>query len=358
MRYDSRASRPAGAREYHQEFAARITHRIQEGTAPWQQRWKPGERFLPHNLSSGRNYTAGNSIYLADAAERRGFADNRWATYRQIKALGGHVRPGEHGEQIVFFQRSQRVLERDDQGKPRTDAEGNRVYRHDPLDKPVWRTYTVFNAEQTGGLKLARAAPRPGPDWEAHLKADAVLLENRAPIEHADRDVAYYSLDKDRIVLPVPWKFPTPDDYYATALHELAHATGHPDRLNRSILHVAEASGSFSSDDWGREELRAEISAMLTGDRLAVGHTPQHPDAYRPHWTAIIQANPRELYRAAADAQRMTNYVLEAARQRLQGIDKQIADSARDQQMPRDRGPDRDRPARAPDRAPALEHSR
>ncbi|MDE2806524.1 MAG: zincin-like metallopeptidase domain-containing protein [Gemmatimonadota bacterium] len=342
--------------EYYQEFANRIIQRIKEGTAPWQKPWRPGERFLPENLSSGRNYTAGNSIYLADAAERRGFADNRWATYRQIKALGGHVRQGEPGEKVVFFQRSKRILERDDQGKPKTDAEGNRVYRHERLDKPVWRTYTVFNAEQTAGLKLDRP-DTPQPLWKAHKRAEAVMQATDATIRHVQGDRAYYHRNRDEIVLPERGQFPSANHYYQTALHELGHSTGHPTRLDRDTLKDGIKQG-FGSVPYAREELRAEISAMMTGERVGAGHDPARGAAYVEGWVQALEEDPREIHRAAADAQRMTNYVLEAARERLQGIDQEIAESARGQEIPRDRAPDRDRPARAPDRTAALEPSR
>ena len=56
---------------------------------------------------------------------------------------------------------------------------------------------------------------------------------------------------------------PTPRDAADThtALHELGHATGHPGRLNRPTL---KEHGGFGSEDYAREELRAEIAAMMT----------------------------------------------------------------------------------------------
>ena len=61
--------------------------------------WEPGERFVPENFSTGRRYTAGNSVYLMS----RGIGDNRWGTHRQIEAGGGHVCKGEKGTQILFW---------------------------------------------------------------------------------------------------------------------------------------------------------------------------------------------------------------------------------------------------------------
>ena len=343
--------------DYYQRFADRIIERIKQGTAPWQKPWQPGERVLPQNLASGRAYTGGNSLYLADAAERRGFADRRWATYRQIAALRGHVRKGQRGEQVVFFQRDKRILEGDANGKPKTDAEGKRVYRHERLKSPIWRTYTVFNAEQTAGLKLD-FPETARPLWHAHKRAEAVIEASGVPVRHVSGDRAYYHLKNDQIVLPQPLQFPSANHYYQTALHELGHSTGHPDRLNRETLAEGIKAG-FGSPPYAREELRAEISAMMTGERVGAGHDPARGAAYVEGWIKALEDDPREIHRAAADAQRMTNYVIEPVRERLEEIERELADQVRGMrpEMPRDQTPERPTPP-VPDRAAALEPSR
>ena len=90
-------------------------------------------------------------------------------------------------------------------------------------------------------------------------------------------DRAYYSLKADRVVLPERSQFPSQDAYTHTAVHELGHATGHPSRLNRPTL---VEHGGFGTETYAREELRAELAAMMVGERLGVGHEPQHGTAY------------------------------------------------------------------------------
>ena len=55
-------------------------------------------------------------------------------------------------------------------------------------------------------------------------------------IRHVQGDRAYYSMQSDQVVLPEKNQFPTTNEYYQTALHELGHACGHPDPLNRETL--------------------------------------------------------------------------------------------------------------------------
>src|SRR5271157_190336 len=79
---------------------------------------------------------------------------------------------------------------------------------------------------------------------------------------------AYYRLSSDTIRLPAHDRFATPSDYYATALHELGHWTGHPDRLDRDL------SNPFGSEGYAREELRAEIASLILGSELGIGYDP------------------------------------------------------------------------------------
>ena len=260
--------------DYYRDFADKLIERIREGTAPWQKPWKPGESALPENMASARKYTGGNTLYLAMAADARGYSDNRWGTYRQIKALGGQVRKGETGEHVVFFARQKRLAQRDKNGKVRQNKDGNTLYRSAKLDRPVWRTFVVFNAEQARGLKLPKRGDVQEPAWLQQKRAEAVIAKSGVDVRHQQGDRAFYHLTNDRVTLPKRGQFPSADNYYQVALHELGHATGHESRLNRDTLKEGVAGG-FSSEPYAREELRAEISAMMMGDRLRTGHDPR-----------------------------------------------------------------------------------
>ena len=111
------------------------------------------------------------------------------------------------------------------------------------------------------------------------------------------------------MVLPEHDQFPTRNGYYQTALHECGHSTGHPDRMSRDTLKDGVEQG-FGSLEYAREELRAEISAMMTGERVGVGHDPQRAAAYVENWVRVLEEDPREIHRAAAEAQRMSDYLI------------------------------------------------
>ena len=300
------------AEEYHEQFAARIIKALEAGTAPWQKPWRPGERILPHNFGSGRDYRGGNAVYLAMNALDRGYADPRWGGYRQIQEAGGHVRKGEKGTPILYVDFNRRTAARDEAGNPVLDDAGRPVIESVRRDRPLVKLHHVFNVEQTEGLDL-RSLQTAAPAWKGHERAEALMRASGVRIDHVAGDRAYYRLSEDRVVLPERSQFASHDAYTHTALHELGHATGHPTRLNRPSL---VDHGGFGSETYAKEELRAEIAAMMTGEKLGVGHEPRHGTAYVSSWVKALQDDPREIRAAAVDAQKISDWLLARERER------------------------------------------
>ena len=330
---------------YYRKVAEQLIEQIEGGTARWTQAWQPGEKSMPRNVVTGNIYRGGNSVWLASVADQRGYGDERWGTYKQVQSLGGQVRRAEKGSAILFWQFESRKLARDRDGRPVLDEEDKPVYESTPLDRPRCYPYTVFNAEQCDGLP--RREPRAGAySWDAIEEAEKLLKQSGAMIENSGKNRAYYDLRRDRIILPFKQQFPTGPAYYQTALHELGHWTGHPDRLNRTTLMKGIEEG-FASPHYAREELRAEISSMMTGDRLQLGHDPTRHAAYVGSWIQALRDDPREIYRASQDAQVMSDYVL--GRVREKAAERETGRSASHERLP-------GQPFRPPVRQP--EHQR
>ena len=298
--------------DYAQKVSDEIIDQIKAGVAPWQKPWKPGEQISAENFSTGQKYSGGNSLYLMSRAIRDGRGDNRWGTYNQIREAGGQVRKGEKGTQVLFFTDRNSRVAKDEKGQILKNKEGKTIYEEQKRETPVCKQYTVFNVEQAEGLKLKAREAQVRPEWDAHRDAEKVIAANGAPVHHVAGDRAVYLYSEDKIVLPERDQFPTQNGYYQTALHECGHATGHPDRMNRETLKEGIANG-FGSPEYAREELRAEISAMMTGERVGVGHDPQRGAAYVENWVKVLQKDPHEIHRAARDAQKMTDHLMERA---------------------------------------------
>ena len=122
----------------------------------------------------------------------------------------------------------------------------------------------------------------------------------------------------------------------------LSVASGHPDRLNRATP-VEGIREGVSSPQYAREELRAEISSMITGDRLQLVQDSSRHAAHVGHWIQTLKDDPREIYRAAQDAQVMSDYVLDRTRERV--TERESRPAERRERLSRD-------PFRRPEKRP------
>lgn len=304
------------ARDYVDQVAGALVEQLRAGTAPWVKPWQPGERFMPYNPTTGNAYHGMNAVWLMSCAEARGYGDARWMTYRQAQEAGAQVRKGEKGAAIQFWKWQGLEPVRDAEGKPVLDQDGNPVRQAVRYERPrVWSA-VVFNAAQIDGLPPAPDRPAL-TEWERHERAETILDRFGVAIRHVPGDRAFYRLADDTITLPERGQFPSADRYYATALHEAGHASGHPSRLNRADL-----GHPFGSEAYAREELRAEIASLMLGEQLGIGHDPGQHAAYVASWIRTLENDPREIFRAAADAEKITALIRSFEREREQQADQ------------------------------------
>lgn len=321
----ARSSPRSNVEDYYNRVADSLIQQIERGTAPWTQAWEPGEKAMPCNVKTGKAYRGGNSVWLMSVAERRGYLDERWGTFKQVQALDAQVRRGEKGTRILYWHFEDRRLAKDRNGLPLLDNKGNPVFETRALPAPRAYTYTVFNAEQCQGLP-ERPSKR---GWDGHEGADQLIKRTGARIEHSGEDRAFYDIRGDRIVLPHKERFESAPGYYQSALHELGHWTGHASRLNRATLQEGIVEGP-DSKQYAREELRAEISSMMTGDQLNLGHDPSRNASYVNHWIKALRDDSREIYRASRDAQDISDYLIEPERNRVAEREAKMAATERE----------------------------
>lgn len=284
---------------YHEQIAEKLIEQLKQGTAPWQIPWSAcnPQSMMPSNPLTGKRYRGINAIHLMSAP----FHDTRWMTYKQAQQLGAQVKKGEHGTLIQYWKFSEDVAKKDDNGNPIKNAQGETIKIESRLERPRVFYATVFNAEQIEGLPPLEQKP---VQWNSLERAETLLRQSNAKIFHHDTNRAFYRPLTDSIHLPQKSQFPDASRYYATALHELSHWSGHESRLNRDLRHP------FGSEMYAKEELRAEIASMILGDELGIGHDPSQHVAYVKSWIKALQDDPLEIFRAAADAEKIQNFVL------------------------------------------------
>ena len=294
---------------YHQIVANQIIESLKGGTAPWLKPWEPGigNGQVPFNPVTGKRYRGINALYLMLNQSD----DNRWLTYKQAQSIDAQVRKGEKGTTIQYWKFNEERVKEDEAGRPVLDEQGNSVKIQVSLERPRVFYATVFHASQIENMP---ALVTKEPDWSMVEKAEKLLLQSGAAIFHSEADRAFYRLSTDSIHLSPKAQFKSAAHYYATALHELGHWSGHPSRLDRDLGHP------FGSEAYAKEELRAEIASMLLGAELGIGHDPSQHTAYIKSWIRVLENDPLEIFRASADAEKIFNHI--CALDQVQEIDQ------------------------------------
>ncbi len=307
--------RSKNSKALHEIVAEGIIRKLEQGTAPWQTPWESNSQAfqLPYNAITGNRYKGINSLSLLSTDRR----DPRWMTFKQASTAGLSVKKGEKASLIQFVKAHQLVSKTDEHGKPVLDTAGKPIKTEIGLTKAVVTSAWVFNAEQIEGIEPLKIVPNENRlQWDPIQRAEDIVIASGVDVHHRQGDRAYYSPSLDQITMPLRSQFQTRDKYYATLLHELGHWTGHKDRLNRSMI------DTFGTESYAREELRAEIASMLIGQELNIGHDPVHYIAYVESWIRLLRDTPYEIHAAAADAEKITRYILSMERKREVKIDE------------------------------------
>lgn len=286
-------------KEHCQRLAEEIEQLFKKGLRPWIAPWSEKTWRVAKSMASKRPYRGGNLLALNTRGWTFDYDSPWWGTFRAVKKLGGAVMKGEKGTGILYWKPAVFAEEK------REDGTVGVV-----MKRPVTvRYYTVFNANQCKGLTL------PGEEETEPCPPTGVA---KSIIETADRlGVDYhlggngcgYSFRDDRVNMVHPDRFKDPNRFAQTFLHEIGHWTGHESRLNRRTL-MNQVTEGYGGPSYCKEEVRAEMAAYLTC--RAMGFTPALDSSatYIGHWLRSMESDGSEIYRAAADAEAITNYIM------------------------------------------------
>ena len=259
---------------------------------------------MPFNPTTERSYRGGNAVHLMATALSRGYPDPRWMTYKQAAEQGWQVRKGERGTHIEYWE-----VKDQNRGTP-SESDQPEAGKEKSDRRLIHRVFTVFNAKQIDGVPEYQRPERSA--FEAVHSGEQILANSGAKIVHDQGDNAFYSRLTDSIHLPPKDVFKDAPGYYGTALHELAHWTGHPSRLNRSTLND---SYRFGDLNYAKEELRAELASVFLAAERGVPHDPSQHAPYVGSWVKALREDKNEIFRAAHDASLATDYVLSLDRE-------------------------------------------
>ena len=251
---------------------------------------------MPRNATTHRRYHGINVLMLGLSPFAWSTGDNRWCSYKQAAERGWQVRKGERGTVVFFFKR---LAVKDGA------ATGELVSGGTAEDRfiSMLRAYTVFHASQIDGIPAMAPPETLEVSWR-RPKAVETIIANSGATVRVGGGQAFYSPCSDHIQIPPHETFASPEGYAATMLHELGHWTGAEHRLNRDM------TARFGTPAYAAEELRVEIaSAMMCAELGLPSDVPNHA-GYLQSWLRKLKEDKREIFRAAAAAQRIADYCL------------------------------------------------
>jgi antirestriction protein ArdC len=300
-RTENRRSEPRRApRDHYQEVTDRIIAALEAGTPPWRKPWDPdkaGGPAMPRNATTGQRYRGINVLTLGMSSLAFASGDPRWATYKQAEDRGWQVRKGERGTTGYFFKRLELRDDKGDGSGPDGDEDAVRRI-------PLLRAFSLFHASQIDGIPDFVLPTIEEAPWRAPEAAEIIVANSGAVIRYGG-ERAFYSPATDHIQMPPHAAFATSEGFCGTMIHEMSHWTGAEARLNRDLRN------RFGSHDYAREELRAEIGQMMVCGELAIADCDfSNNAAYVASWLEKLRSDRKEIFRAAADAQRIADYLL------------------------------------------------
>ena len=279
------------------DITNRIVEQLEQGARPWIKPWThthaagPISRPKRHD---GKPYQGVNVLVLWMEAEKKGYTAPIWMTFRQAQELGGHVRKGEHGTQVVYANAITRTEHNDETG----EDEEHRI--------PFLKAYYVFNVEQIDSLPghYYAKTERLGPLPKRIAHAEAFFANTGARVEHGG-DSAAYLPGSDLIRMPHLEAFKDAESYYATLGHETVHWTRHESRLNRDF-----GRKRWGDEGYAMEELVAEVGSAFVCADLGLALEPrQDHAAYVASWLKVLKSDKRAIFAVSAAAQKAVAYL-------------------------------------------------
>ena len=299
----------------------------------WKQGWlgvKGTILGLPQNIS-GRTYSGGNSFFLMADTSEKGYNTPVYMTFKQAKDRNLHVNAGE--KSVPIFKWGLSI--KDEKGKTVSEEDYNAMSKEE-RDKfsvrPYPKVYHVFNIDQTNLSEVnkkkydAIVARFKAPDEEVKDSKgmyinDALDRMFKEKAWHCDirynkpSSRAFYVPSQDFIVLPMKEQFnigKTAEEvyrdgmeYYSTALHEMAHSTGHESRLNRQF-------GAKRTEGYAHEELIAEMTAALVGSTMGFDKKILENNAnYLKGWLENLKRNPESITTIMSDVGKASDMIIE-----------------------------------------------
>lgn len=294
-----------------QQLAERFIHCLDDKKEEWSKNWKIGSGAC--NGISNRKYSGLNRFLLTFYSQEEKYEGNRFYTFNQIKEKGYHLENAK-GKGIPVIYPMFNYFK-----------DGATDYSERKLVGVSKKSEMIRSGEATeSNFKWAYASVKHvfsedlvkeiEKDPQQHIYSNDEKFEflkgfmKETGVEFYQSKInerCYYDADKHRIVLPPDNHFFNKEALLSTLAHEIAHSTSKG--LEREV------TGEFGSEEYAKEELRAEIASAYICAELGLDTSMNENNnvAYIQSWSTAIKDNYKYLEDAVKDADKICNYVIE-----------------------------------------------
>lgn len=271
------------------ELVKRIIEVMEKGNLAWKELWN-SDFVRPQNPISGTKYSGTNRLNFNAIAIEKEYTDPRFITFNQAKEAGYIMKKGSKGIPCVFFKAEKIEKEKTEE-------------KTEEKIKIIRQQYTVFNAECFLNMPQFEIKKRDKSETLKNL-----IASSEVKIKELAQEKAFYNRTTDEITMPLFNSFISDDNAISTLLHEMIHATGSSNRLNR------EKGGAFGDDKYAREELIAELGSMFVKQDLGIDlslEQLENSSAYLQSWLNTLKKEPQELFAIIKESSKASERIVE-----------------------------------------------
>ena len=267
------------------EIASDFLSMMKSGETFWQQPWFS---IRPFNPVTKTKYKGVNYIRLCHFAQKNGYNDPRWMTFKQIEAKKWRLKKGAQGcicEYWAFKDVPKKI--KDKNGNYLKDSAGN--YITDPNETETIvkvNFFKVFNAADIEGIE-------PVDQRADSTELGKYLFEN-SPVHVVQGDTPRYDITRDSIELPL---FSRDDDKFYEFYVRLVESTSNPSRIKRELSYEKE---SFV-DQLG--------AAFLAADTRLPVQKRNIRETQKNCWVQMLEEDPDFLFKAARAAEHAVGWI-------------------------------------------------
>ena len=281
-------------KDFLNDFSKTLASKLESTKGKWEDIFKRGS--MPINASTAKRYRGINWLMLNYETEQKEYSKPIFSSYKQWASLKGQVKKGSKGTPIVFY----RPIMQPSKIDPSKEVNAGCILNYSK----------VFNIDQVD-LTESKYKPdefKSGKQYSID-QIDTFVKATKVEIKNSEGHGCYYNQTKDFINMELKTNFKDTKEsdatihYYSTLFHELTHATGHKNRLDRK--------NKFDDNkkSYAYEELVAEIGSIFFGFEFNITKTIRDNHAkYLNSWIKALQNDYTFLTGATAQAQKAVDY--------------------------------------------------